>query len=76
MPAGKGAPLEVIEPELVLQFLVLLLDRPAVMGQAHQGAQGRGGRQRDEIRFDAWRGAQIPFEEQPDSGVSRCWRHS
>ena len=29
MPADKRAALEVIEPELVLQFLVLLFDRPA-----------------------------------------------
>jgi hypothetical protein len=29
MPSDKRAAFEVIEPELVLQFLVLLLDRPA-----------------------------------------------
>ena len=36
MPADKRAALEVIEPELVLQFQVLLFDRPAVMRQADQ----------------------------------------
>ena len=68
MPADKRTPLEVIEPEFVLQFLVLLLDRPAVMRQADQGFQRRGRRQRNEVRLDARRRAEIPFEEQPHFG--------
>ena len=39
---GKRAALEVIEAEFVLQFLILLLDRPALMRQADQRAQRRG----------------------------------
>ena len=31
LPAGQGAPFEVIEAEFVLQFLILLLDRPPLM---------------------------------------------
>ncbi len=50
MPAGKRAAFEMIESEFVLQFLILLFDRPALMRQPDQGAQRRGGRQRDEDR--------------------------
>ena len=31
LPAGIGASLEMIEPEFVLEFLILLLDRPPLM---------------------------------------------
>ncbi len=41
MPADKRAALEVIEPEFVFQFFVLLFDRPAVMRQADQRRQRR-----------------------------------
>ena len=34
LPAGKRAAFEVIEAEFVLQFLILLLDRPALMRRA------------------------------------------
>ena len=39
LPAGESAALEVIEPDFVLQLLVLLLDGPALMGEAHQRAR-------------------------------------
>ena len=38
MPADKRAALEVIEPELVFQLLVLLFDRPALMRRAGPAA--------------------------------------
>jgi hypothetical protein len=36
VPAGKRAALVVIEPQLVFQCLILLLDRPALMSQPDQ----------------------------------------
>ena len=36
MPSGIRPPFEVIEAELGLEFLVLLFDRPALMGQADE----------------------------------------
>lgn len=39
LPAGVRAPVEVIEPEFRFEFLVLLLDRPSLMGRPHQRAQ-------------------------------------
>src|SRR5579864_5082191 len=48
VPADKRATLEMIEPELVLQFFVLLLDRPAMMRQPHESAEGRRRGQRDQ----------------------------
>ena len=45
LPTGLRATLEVVEPEFAFQFLILLLDRPALVGQADQRAQrGRRGR--------------------------------
>lgn len=38
LPPGTGAALDVIEAEFVLQLLVLLLDGPPLMRQAHQCA--------------------------------------
>ena len=43
LPPRQGAPFEVIEAEFVLQFLRLLLDRPPLMGELHEGAQRRRG---------------------------------
>ena len=76
MPAGKRAALEVIEAEFVLQFLILLFDRPAMMRQADQRPQRRGRRQRDEVRLDARRRAEIALEEQPDFGREPVPRQS
>src|SRR5712691_12504228 len=48
LPTLIGSPLEVIEPEFVLQVLILLLDRPALMGQGDESLDGDGGWQIDE----------------------------
>src|SRR5918993_3060115 len=66
LPPREGAALEVIEAEFVLQLLVLLLDRPPLMRQSHQGAERRGGRQVDEIVLGSIARAQAAFAEQPD----------
>lgn len=39
MPPRPRAPLEVIQPELVLAFAVILLKVPAALGQAHEPSQ-------------------------------------
>ena len=39
LPSRQRAAFEVIEPEFVFEFLILLLDRPALMGKLHEGFQ-------------------------------------
>lgn len=39
MPARPRAPLEVIEPQLVLELAVILLDPPAPLGQPDEAAE-------------------------------------
>ena len=73
---GNDRPFEMIEAEFVLQLLVLLLDRPALMRESHQGAQRGGGRQRDEVGLDARRRAEIAFAQQPDLGREPARRAS
>ena len=48
-PALLGPPLEVIAPEIVLEFAVLLLDRPAAARERHQLDERRGRREMEEI---------------------------
>ena len=43
LPAWERATFKVIETQFVLEFLVLLLDRPPLMGEPDESAQ-RGGR--------------------------------
>ena len=43
MPAVERSAFEMIEAQFVFQFGVLLLDRPAVMRQAHHRLERRGG---------------------------------
>ena len=57
-----------VEPEFALEFLVLLFERPALMDQAHERAQGGGRGQIDEVVLDARLGSGLPFAEQPDLG--------
>ena len=39
MPPRPRAPLEVIEPQLVLELAVILFNAPAALGEAHEPAQ-------------------------------------
>ncbi len=57
-----------IEPELVLQFLILLLDRPALMGETHERAQRRGRRQIHQVVFGPRFRSEIAFAQQPHFG--------
>src|SRR5450759_3136918 len=45
MPAGPGPSLIVSEAEFFLELMVVLLDRPAALRQAHQSAQRVSGRE-------------------------------
>ena len=66
LPPRQRSSLEVIEADLVLEFLVLLFDGPALMGQRDQGAQRRRRRQIHQVIAGAVAAGQFPFAEQPD----------
>src|SRR5687768_12857664 len=77
MPPGKRASLEMIEAQFVLELEILLLDRPAMMGEPDQGPQRRGDWQTDEVGLHARRRAEIAFEQDPDlrgSTMRPAWR--
>src|SRR5437867_2419713 len=57
-----------VEAEFGLEFLILLLDRPALMREPDQLLHRRRGRQVDEEVFGAWRRAEVLFAQQPDLG--------
>ena len=76
LPSGIRPTLEVIEPEFGFEVLVMLFDRPALMGQADELRQrGRRG-QRDEVMFAAPSRAQAAFAQEPNLWASRRWRQS
>ena len=59
---------EVVEAQLALEFLVLLLDRPPLMRQGHQGAErGRGGQIDEVVLHSRFRGG-LFFAPQPNLG--------
>ena len=68
VPAGIRAPFEMIETELGFEFLVLLFDRPPLMGEAHQLRERGSRRQVDEEVLDTRRQAQVLFAQEPDLG--------
>src|SRR3546814_3337728 len=59
LPARKAAAFEMIEPDLVLEFLVLLLDGPPLMRETNQRAQRGGGREVYQVVADAIAARQI-----------------
>ena len=66
LPPGIRPALEVIEAEFGFEVLIVLFDRPALMGQADELRQ-RGGRgQRDEVVLAASGRAEAAFAQQPD----------
>src|SRR6266581_9333022 len=76
--AAPTAALEVAEAKLLFEFLVIALDAPAQLGDAHQLLQRGGGGQGSQKVF-AWFGfATRPLDQQPLFGVgsmrkwSRC----
>jgi len=56
------------EAEFVFQLLVSLLDRPALMGEADEGAQRRGGRQVHQVVLRAVVRSRRAFAEVPHLG--------
>ena len=68
VPPDKRPALEVIQSQFVLQFLVLLLDRPTLMRELDERLERRRRRQRHEVRLDPRRGPEVAFEEHPDFG--------
>ena len=68
LPPRIRAAFEMVEAEFGLEFLVLLLDRPALMRESDQLLEQRGGGQVDEKVFGARRGTQILFAQEPDLG--------
>src|SRR6266850_6430033 len=71
MEAAPPAPLEMIEPELILELLIVALDPPAELGEAHEGRHGRRGRQGREPILRGLRVVRGPLDQQPlfGSGV-------
>src|SRR5206468_7456387 len=61
-------PLEMIEPELGFQVLVLLLDCPALMRESNQLPKRRGRRQIHEVILGARRAAHVAFAQEPHFG--------
>ena len=74
LPPRQGAAFEVVEAEFVLELLILLLDRPALMRQAHQRAQRGGGGQVDQIVLG--RGRSSPSARSQSSQTSGASRRS
>src|ERR671931_1249962 len=67
-PAGPGAAFEMIQPDLVFEFLILLLDRPALMCEAREGAERGRRRQVHQVVLRPRRRAEVAFAQQPDFG--------
>src|SRR5262245_21078700 len=65
-PARKRAALEMVEPQLGFEFLVLLLDGPSLVRESHELGERRGRRKIDEKVLDARREPQILFAQEPD----------
>src|SRR6476620_1909668 len=66
LPTGVRPSFEVIETELGFEVLVVLFDRPAVMGEPHQLRQRSRRRQRHEVMLAPTGRAEAAFAEQPD----------
>ena len=66
MPADPATAFVMIQAELVLQLLVVLLNRPAALGHAHQAAQGGARRQIAQPVLGGGSLRRRPFRQQPD----------
>src|SRR5712692_3768740 len=65
MKAPPAAPLEMVQPELILELLIVALDAPAELGQADEGGDRGHLRQSREPILRGRAFAPRPFDEQP-----------
>src|SRR5579863_8339687 len=65
MPAQPAASFEMVEPELVFELRVILLDPPARLGPANQLDQRETPRAGDERILRGFRGLRRPLDEEP-----------
>src|SRR3990172_2989259 len=65
MEASPPAALEMVEPELILELLIVALDAPAQLGEADEGGDGRGLRQGREPILRGRVFAPRPLDQQP-----------
>jgi len=66
VPPRIRAALEMIEAEFGFEILIVLFDRPALMGQPDDLGQRRGRGQRDEVVLATPGRAQAPFAQEPN----------
>ena len=66
VPACPVAAFVVIEPQFLLELLIILRDLPAAFDKAHQPPRGVMLRQVAEKAFRGLRLAARPFQQQPD----------
>src|SRR5436189_829581 len=65
MEAAPPASLEMIEAQLILEFLIVALDAPAQFGEADEPGEGGRRRQRREPVFRGLGGPPRPLDQQP-----------
>src|SRR3990170_3381687 len=65
MEAAPPAALEMVEPELILEFLVVALDPPAQLGEVDKLDARDGCRQGREPILRGLRGVSRPLDQQP-----------
>src|SRR2546422_1011804 len=71
MEPTPAAPFEVIQPQLVLEFLVVALDPPPQLSQADESGERDGLRQRRQPVLRRRRVAARPLDEEPFRGARR-----
>jgi len=77
VPPGQRSPFEMIECQVVLEFLILLLDgRPALMRQLREGPQRGGRRQMDDVVLGARLAPRSRSANSPTLGAKRRSRQS
>src|SRR6476659_6201195 len=65
VPASPGAPFEVIQPEFALEFLVVLFDLPACVGQRDELFERPGARRLHEVVLAIVGAGDRPLADEP-----------
>ncbi len=68
VPTRPRPALEVVEAEFVLQFLVTVFDEVPTLGQFHEPAKGRVGREMGEEELRGSLGPGRPLDQEPEGG--------